>query len=201
MDDFSKIQKINTVARELMRHNQASSMDAAIRMATAQVESGDIPQYLPGGSSSGNMPAGADQLPEMPESVALPKEGVSSEDIIRAVESLVAGQQTAVSRMTNVINAHTSQMQGISEKMNMIIAEIASFKDELRRLKENPVTQPPMKQRDAKEGQTQFKPGSEIPSTSVRPPVESNSASGHARTGNFKPDDVSIEKFFYYGKR
>lgn len=200
MDDFSKIQKINTVARELMRHNQASSMDQAIRMATTQVESGDIPQYLPGDSSSGSMPAGTDQLPEMPESAVLPKEG-TNDDIIRAVEALVAGQQTAVSRMTNVINAHTSQMQGISEKMNMIIAEIASFKDELRRLKENPVTQPAMKQRDTKEGQTQFKPGSEIPSTSVRPPPENTNSSGHARTGNFQPSDVSIEKFFYYGNR
>jgi hypothetical protein len=198
MDDFSNIQKINTIARELMRHNQASSMDEAIRMATSQVESGNIPQFLPSGGSSGGH--AAEHLPEMQESVMLPKEGVSSDEIIRAVESLVAGQQTAVSRMTNVVNAHSGQIQLFSDKINGLIAEIASLKDELRKLKENPVMPPPMKQKDAKEGQTQFKPGMEIPSTSVRPPPEA-SGSGHARTGNFKPDDVSIEKFFYYGKR
>jgi hypothetical protein len=195
MDDFSKIQKINTIARELMRHSQASSMEEAIRMATTQVESGDIPQYLPGDSASRGASPGAEQLAEMPESVELPKEGVSSDDMIRAVENLVAGQQTAVSRMITVVNTHTSQMQGMGERVNGLIAEIASLKEEVRRLKENPVTPPPMRQKDAKEGQTQFKPEPQAAASSGQP------SGGHARTGNFKPDDVSIEKFFYYGKR
>ena len=136
-------------------------------------------------------------LPEVSAQVTILKqEGASSEDIVRAVEQLVSEQQTVLSRMTAVVNSHTNQFQGINSsindlgaKMNGIIAEISSIKQEIGRLKENPVT-PPLKPKDVKVGQTQFREPSATPQ---------GSEGGHVRTGKYNPDDVSIEKFFYYG--
>ncbi|MBN1544515.1 hypothetical protein JW898_03570 [Candidatus Woesearchaeota archaeon] len=195
MNDTSNIQKINSLARELMKHGQASSMDQAISLATERVNSGDIPEYLPQGGQASKEPA--KPLPEMSESAELPKGDVSTEDIIAAVERLVSAQQTAVSRMTNVVNQHTSQMQDFSSKINTLIAEITTLRQEVEKLKQSPVA-PSLRPKDAGSGQTQFKQEAAPP----RPaPEQKKDGSGHARSGNYKPEDVSIEKFFYYGNR
>jgi hypothetical protein len=198
MDDLSKLQKISNLARELMRHGQAQTMDIAMKLAKQQLESGTVSEYV---SAPGAAPAASIQpaapLPEVAAEVSLPKqEGASSEDIVRAVENLVGEQQTVLSRMTNVVNSHTNQFQGLSSsiselgaKMNGIIAEIASLKQEIGRLKESPVT-PPLRPKEAKQGQTQFKEPSTAPAGGEGP---------HVRSGKYTPDDVSIEKFFYYG--
>ncbi|MBW2963840.1 hypothetical protein KY363_00115 [Candidatus Woesearchaeota archaeon] len=194
MDDFSKLQKINSVARELMKHGQASSMDEAMRLATQQVESGIT--IMPEAPSPETKAA---EIPEPAESVELPESSsASTEEIINSVERIIGAQQTTVSRMTVTVNTQTRQIADLTAKMNMLITEMAGLKEDIKRFKENPVVQPPLPKKQAAEGQTQFKPGQEIPSNSVKPQPEQSS--GHARTGSFKPEDVSIEKFFYYGK-
>lgn len=194
MDDFSKLQKINSVARELMKHDQASSMDEAMRLAIQQVESGIT--ILPEAPSPDTK---AEQIPELSETVEMPESsGASTEEIIRSVERIIGTQQTTVSRVTVTVNTQARQIADLTAKINMLITEMAGLKEDMKRIRENPVTAPPLPKKQASEGQTQFKPGQEIPSNSVKPQAETSS--GHARTGLFKPEDVSIEKFFYYGK-
>jgi len=195
MDDISKYQKINNLARELMRHGQASSMDEAIRKAAQQVESGAADMFKTVSST-----VSAESIPEMQESVVLPShEGASNDDILRQLEQLIGTQQTAVSRMTGIVNTHSSQIQDMTLKMMSLISEITELKEELRKVKDNPVAPASVRPKDVRDGQTQFKPGAEIPSNSVRP--KPDASGGHARSGNYKSEDVSIEKFFYFGNR
>jgi septal ring factor EnvC (AmiA/AmiB activator) len=192
MDDFSKLQKINSLARELMKHGQASTMDIAMKMAKQQIDSGMVSEFVPGSAPApASAVLSAAPLPEVSEA-AIPQ-GASSEEIVHAVERLVGEQQTVLSRMTNVVNSHTNQLQSVNTRinemtanLNSIIAEISMLKGEVAKLKESPVT-PPMRPKEAKQGQTQFKE-----------PAAGEGGS-HVRTGRYNPDDVSIEKFFYYG--
>ena len=198
MDDVSKIQNINNLARELMKHGQASSMEEAIKMATQQVELGQAPSFE-GGEQPQEEPA-PEPLPEMSENVEMPApaEGEGHGDALHQMRQVLDGQQTGLSRMTNTINALTDQQQKMNEKVNMLIGEITSLKEEVSRLKESPVT-PPLRPKAAKEGQTQFKAES-TPPPAPEPPKKED-GSGHARSGNYKPGDVSVEKFFYYGNK
>ncbi|MFC1742247.1 hypothetical protein ACFL3V_06960 [Nanoarchaeota archaeon] len=223
MDDVSKLQKINNLARELMSHGQASSMEEATRIAVQQIEgegmaagSGEVAAEAPAVEGMPEAPAPAEGVPEVPaaegasdapvveqleevsENVDMPRpEDVSSEDLMHRFQDVVSSQQSAVSRMTNVINAQGKRMDDLNNKVNSLIAEIASLKDELRKVKENPVVAPPLKPKAAKEGQTQFKESQPAPTPEQKHP----DASGHARSGNYKPEDVAVDKVFYYGNR
>ena len=194
MDDISLFQKVSNLARELMKHGQAQTMDEAMRMAKQQLESGLVSEFV-AMKAAAPAPTIAEQLPEVKAEVKLqaPSGDVSSADIMRAVEQLVSEQQSIISRMAGIINTHTNQMQTMSNKINGIIAELTAMKEEIKQIKESPLS--PAKQKAAPAGQTQFKP------EAAPAPAQSgfNSGVGHARSGNYKPEDVSIEKFFYYG--
>lgn len=195
MYDASKVQKINSIARELINKGQATSMDQAIKIATQQVDSGQF--AMPAA------PSPVETLPEVPEksevSVEISDgEGSVAGDALRALQRMLSEQQTAVSRMTNAVNAHSNQFNDINNKINSLIAGMTALQQEIQKLKSSPVA-PPMKPKDAQSGQTQFK--QDAPSAAPAPAQKPQSGSGHARTGNYNPDDVSIEKFFYYGNR
>lgn len=213
MDDISRIQKVNSLARELMKHGQASSMEQAIRLAMQQVESGasdfmsniqscQIPEPpSPGGfiCSQDVFSAAASSaaaFPAVDQPVTAPASSAEF-DNFHALHNLVSKQQNVVGSMANAVNYQAKQISDINNKINILITEISALKEEIKKLKDSPVT-PPLKQKDAKEGQTQFK--QEIP-TPPSPPHGQQPMSGHVRSGNYKPDDVSIEKFFYFGNR
>jgi len=220
MDDVSKVQQINNLARELMKHGQANSMEDAIKKAQDQVEGGAAPAApMPeapqppaqegGGQQEGQPeqqqpPAEGEAAPaehvEVPENVEVKaEEGASAEDIMRKFEDVVGRQQSAVSSVTNAVNAHTKQFEEMNAKINGLIAEMTSLKQAVEKLANSPVT-PPLKPKAAESGQTQFKQEG-APAPTPAPEQKPASGGGHARTGNFNPDDVSIEKFFYYGNR
>lgn len=188
MDDISKLQKINNIARELMKHGQVQSMEEAVRKATEQIDGGSVFEPVP--------------TPETPAPVTEPlsvveehTEAESDGDRLLAINNLVSQQQTILSKMTNAVNAHTQQLSAIEGKINGLIAELTTIKSEIETIKESPVS-PPMKKKDSEQGQTQFKQESPSPqSTAGNKP----DGSGHARTGNYNPEDVSIDKVFYCG--
>lgn len=182
MDDVSKLQKINSVARELMKHGQASSMDEAVRKATLQVESGSV---LVQQQMQEQAPV---QMPEQQQEEYTEPEYAPE---IRAEQPVERPQPASQSPDV------AQKLAEMDNKINRLIAEMTALKDEFRKLKESPVT-PPMRQKDAKQGQTQFKQDT---APSQQPKQEEKKSEGHARSGNYKPDDVSIEKFFYYGNK
>ncbi len=192
MDDISKFQKISNLARELMKHGQSTTMDDAMRKAAQQVESGAADLVSPAVTMQ------AESLPPVQESFTV-SSNVPQDELMREFEKLVGQQQTTLSKMTSIVNVHGEQMRDLSLKIMSMLTDLADLKEQVKNLKENPVVSPPLKNKDAKEGQTQFKPGSEIPSHSVRPQPTTSTA--HARSGSYKSEDVSIEKFFYFGNR
>ncbi len=235
MDDFSKIQKINSIARELMHHGQATSMDEAMKLAIRQVDmpkppmpemssgsdtqsfvlsqTDSIPHPPTTGSTQNNAVNVSQNVPNNNETQALDsnafnvsnaqgsntQESNTQEPHKEDVQEIVSRQRTIISRLTDTINLHSKQMQDMDDKINRLIAEFSSVKTELAKLKESPVA-PPLNPKTVKTGQTQFKQES-APVQTVNSTVKKPSGNGHARTGNYKPDDVSIEKFFYFGHK
>jgi hypothetical protein len=206
MDDVSKIQKINNLARELMKHGQANSMEDAMRMASEQVESGSAPQ-----DSAERVDPSEIEMPEATasEGTAEPVQEVQAESAgaveevqaeapaveNAAVESVAASQPAESSADDDVMR----KLEELSAKLTSVIAEVVSLKEDVRKLKESPVT-PPLPKKEAKEGQTQFKQEG-TPAAAPEPKKEEKPAGeGHVRSGKYNPEDVSIEKFFYYGK-
>lgn len=216
MDDVSKIQQINNLARELMKHGQAKSMDEAISMAQSQVESGQQPAppvTMPEAPSpdapvvnSPEQPAAPAEEPlapapeQVPENIEAPAADMPNDEKVSALQDVLDRQQSTLSSVTGTINAYHKQFEMMNNKINGLIAEIASLKQAVEKLANSPVT-PPLKPKQADAGQTQFKPeNAPAPAPAPQPaPQQQPTGGGHARTGNFKSDDVSIEKFFYYG--
>jgi len=185
MDDASKLQRINNLARELMKHGQARSMEEAVHKATQQVESGSAmpapePPIFPAPEPAiePEQPRVSEAIPEPPATPAQPAQpGQIPREVVMAT-----------------LTDHTKKIEELNNKINRLIAELTELKEDIRKLKESPVT-PPLKPKEAKQGQTQFK------QAAPPQPAEEKKKEGHARTGNYKPDDVAIEKFFYYGSR
>ena len=195
MDDISKLQKINELARELMKHGQAQSMEEAVKKATEQIYGGDVSEQVPEAPSPDEPVQVAEPLPEVLEHADTSPEHTSDGDRLSSVDNKVSQQQTILSRMTIAVNANTQQLNVIESKINGLIAELTTIKSELNNIKESPVS-PPMKKKDSEQGQTQFKHESVPPQpTQTRKP----DGTGHVRSGNYTSDDVSIEKVFYYG--
>ncbi|HII71985.1 TPA: hypothetical protein HA265_04490 [Candidatus Woesearchaeota archaeon] len=208
MVDFSKLQKISNLARELMKHGQANSMDEAMRLASQQVESGNIPEYVdapapPPSSAGPKMAVEHIDVPDlkMPEV----KEGADQGDMVRQLQEIVNRQQSTIAKLSTIINVHTNQLTELGQagdKFNRLVAEISEIKSDLKKLKESPVMPSP-----GSKGQTSFKPSSpQMPQPPEGGRVEeikksAPTSSGHARSGNYQSEDVSIEKFFYYGGR
>ena len=213
MDDVSKIQQINSLARELMKHGQANSMDQAISMAQEQVESGSVPKATmpeaPVPETSAEQPAEGTSVqptespaPEpievVPQNIEAPASDMGCDEKVSALQNVLDRQQSALSSVTGTINHHQKQLEGMNNKINGLIGEIMTLKQAVERVQNSPVT-PPLKPKAAEQGQTQFKQeNAPAPAPTEQKPA---SGGGHARTGNFSPEDVSVEKFFYYGQR
>ncbi|NQU78312.1 hypothetical protein HQ545_00940 [Candidatus Woesearchaeota archaeon] len=209
MDDVSKIQQINNLARELMKHGQAGSMEQAIQLATQQVEGGAVPvqeqqntevvQELQPVEHHEIPPVQEQQMPEpqhSPQTEHLSEQQESTTECCsdkQKIESLIKEQQNSMNNLTDAINKDREHIKSVEQKINGIIADMSNIKQQLEKMSNSPVT-PPMKPKDVNQGQTQFK-GERTP-----PPVEKK-PEPHARSGNYQPEDVSIEKIFYYGNR
>ncbi|MBW2967166.1 hypothetical protein KY362_01630 [Candidatus Woesearchaeota archaeon] len=203
MDDVSRFQKITNIARELLDKGQAQNMQGAMRLAEKQLNAGEgaahpAPEPIqPAETAAPEQTAPAEYPTPRPAAPRQAPDPVASP----AQNPDELGQiHVKMNKIIETVNAQTSQIQKFENKINSIIADLAAMKDEIRRLKENPVTAPPLKPKQASAGQTQFKEESK-PATASAEVKSSGSGVGHVRSGNYGSDDVSIEKFFYYGHK
>ncbi|MFC1723265.1 hypothetical protein ACFL0V_03940 [Nanoarchaeota archaeon] len=197
MVDFSKLQKISNLARELMKLGQASSMDEAMKLASHQIESGTVPEALDVGPTTplhNTEPQTESEQVQVTESIHLP-ESDNQNELVTKMQEIINNQQASIAKLSTILNVHTNQLkESVSnQKFNQLVNEITTLKDRVRKLQESPTMPAPQK----KTGQTQFKPAN--PPETSQPEQPKQDSSGHARSGNYKSDDVSIEKFFYYG--
>ena len=224
MDDVSRFQKITSIAREMIEKGQASSMQEAMRIAEKQIDEPHeeapakiapvesdqkitpetAPPVEPAPEQQAEQPApdapAEHPAPEQPAPTAQPAP-VPEAKPPENVQSEIGQQTVMINKIVGTVNAQTEKIQDIEKKMNAIIADLAGLKDEIRRLKENPVTAPPLKPKAASAGQTQFKEEANPATAAAEVKSESKGSGGHVRSGAYNSDDVSIEKFFYYGNR
>lgn len=167
--DVDKLQRINTLARELMKHGMAGSMDEAVKMAEDKID-------------------GSPEVSNIQETM--------SDDMITQAQTAASSESPApkendsleLRKLRNLIDEQNRTISGISGKINELVTEFNRLEQEINRLK---TIQVPSGSDDDKKGtQTQF-----------RPQKTEEKKEGHARTGSYTPEDVSVEKMFYSGTR
>ncbi|MDP3734379.1 MAG: hypothetical protein Q8R37_04050 [Nanoarchaeota archaeon] len=168
--NIEQIQRINTLAVDLMKQGLAQDREEAVAQAEKIFRDKD-PSYY--------------------NAITKTMEAVQTEENNRKL-----GKDTAPaisdSDVRKILEQNTQflvkTIRTFQEKMAEMEKEMAALKNELRYQK-LPAANQIVTKREA--------PSSEAEAPQ-RGKVESSS-SGHPRSGNFKAEDVSIEKFFYYG--
>ena len=200
MNDASRIQQINNMARELMKHGQASTMDDAMKKAQAQLNGqpgGRIPapavslsnpsSEAPKNFSSDSHLAGAD----ISQNGSGSSDACCDDAMKNQVMDTISKHQTTLSHIVNTVNMHSESIEKFDAKLNSLIQDIADLKQKVQRLGQRPADPQPVKEAG--------------PAVNVQTAPEQKSqqaqSGGHVRSGNYKSDDVSIEKFFYFGHK
>ncbi|MFC1753313.1 hypothetical protein ACFL96_07970 [Thermoproteota archaeon] len=168
--DVDKLQRINNLARELMKHGMAGSMDEAVRIAEEKIQ-------------------GAPEVSALKDGVS--EDMLSQSQVSQSIENPAPAPQVQddmdMRKIKNALDEQARHMSVMSEKINELISEFNSLQQEINRLK---TIQVPAKPEEQKTGtQTQFRPQQE------------EKKEPHAKVGDYKPDDVAVDKIFYYGVR
>lgn len=165
--DIERVQKINSLALELLKQGLVSDREEAVKQAERIMDRGDyssLQETMSGGKRTDLEVAG--------------KESGLAQDKIS--EILEKNTTFIVKKMREF----QEQMEKINGEIGNLRNEMSGVKREMNSLKSSGVT----------------KPSGEEPK---RKPVakESGGVKDHPRSGNYKEDDVSIEKFFYAGNK
>ena len=201
--NIEEVQKINNLARELMRYGQASSMEEALRLAQSQLANGSDGTHLKETSvlDAQNKTESSDQnkteqttseviapVAQEPAEIPKPVEVVPKETSVSTVSE--KGDNEVIKRLIQITNVHTTHIKELHEKLNSLLQEVAKFREQTKKFASSPVMVPSEQassKTPVKEPQTTFKPQ----------PVEEKKAS--PRSGTYKSEDVAIDKFFYCG--
>jgi len=176
--DVERIQKINKLALDLMRQGLASDRDDAVVQAEKIFRSKDgeyssIRERMQGGPEPLQSAASLALTPNTAQAVA-------SADLHpeKVKDILQQNSQFLVKKITEF----QEQMQAMRKELDMI--------KQLRMSAPQQVSNAPPKL-------------GEIPANNdvQRGPSPQASASNHPRTGNYKAEEISIEKFFYMGNK
>src|SRR3989344_1031616 len=176
--DVERIQKINKLALDLMRQGLASDRDDAVVQAEKifRVKDGEY-------SSIGARRQAPEPQRESSASLALSPQtpqaaGAGDLHPEKIKDILLQNSQFLVKKITEF----QEQMQAMRKELDMI--------KQLRMSAPQQVSNAPPKL-------------GEIPANNdvQRGPSPQASASNHPRTGNYKAEEISIEKFFYMGNK
>jgi len=180
--DVERIQKINKLALDLMRQGLASDRDDAVVQAEKIFRAKDgeyssIRERMQGGPEP-QREASAASLALTPNT----QQAVASADLHpeKVKDILQQNSQFLVKKITE-----------FQEQMQAMRKELDAFKQQrMGSPQQAQVSTAPLKL-------------GEIPANNdiQRGPSTQASATNHPRTGNFKAEEISIEKFFYMGNR
>ncbi|MDO8511334.1 MAG: hypothetical protein Q7S55_04150 [Nanoarchaeota archaeon] len=175
--DVERIQKINKLALDLMRQGLASDRDDAVVQAEKvfHAKDGEYSSIRDRMQATGPSAASLALTPQNGSSV--------SEDLHpdKVKDILQQNSQFLVKKITEF----QEQMQSMRKELDMIKQLRMSAPQQ-----QNSVSSAPPKL-------------GEIPANNdiQRGPSPQASASNHPRTGNYKAEEISIEKFFYMGNK
>jgi len=169
--DVDQLQKINNLARELMKHGMAESMDEAVRIAEEKIK-------------------GKAQVSEIKERVS--GDLLTQSQVATSADDATpkANEALEIRKLKVALEDQAKTLGDVGGKINELISGFNDLQQEINRLKTIQVPASASTDDKGKPTQTQF-----------RPQPEEKKKEGHARTGNYNPDDVSVEDVFYYGNK
>ncbi|MFQ5474229.1 MAG: hypothetical protein ACE5DM_00165 [Candidatus Nanoarchaeia archaeon] len=162
--DVEKLQRINNLARELMKHGMAGSMDAAVRIAEQKIQ-------------------GTPEVSNIKKTMS--SDMTAQSQIAQSQDNHTPPQQDRIElhKLRSRLDEQAQMIQAMGSKINELISEYNTLKQAVNRVNAIKVPSAPA------DTQTQIR----------EQHVEKKLP--HARSGNYKSDDVSIEKIFYSGTR
>ena len=170
--DVEKLQRINTLARELMKHGMAGSMDEAVRMAEEKI-------------------TGAPEVSNIKETMS--DDMIAQTQVSQSADNLAPKEQDMIElrKIKSALDSQANTINNMAGKINEMVTEFNRLNEEINRLKtiQVPSASAAPEKKQAKGTQTQFRAQPE------------EKKEGHARSGNYNSDDVSVEKIFYSGTR
>jgi len=172
MSDIDKIIKVNNLAKELLTQGRASSRDEAVKMAEQMLSTSVIEPSTK-----------AQHAQSSQQQVAQSAEAAQEQP-----SQQVSNNNELVEKMYDFMK---KQFEVYKENIVALNSNLNQLKEELQRLKSEIARQ---KAAEPRTEQKQDQPQSGHPSKEVRDPKS------HPRMGNYNPDQVSVEKMFYYGK-
>lgn len=170
MGYIEDIQKINKLARELMNHGIAKSLDDAVKQAREMLKDGHNTSIL---HKSVDVDTGAIQ-----EEIKLPDQ-VKEESEMTWQEAMKKNNEYVVKELKDAENGLRMFSQQIVDLQNEFTAYKKEMNRKISQLENRPAASAPLQQGPAPQSQS----------------------AGHAKTGNSKPEEVSIEKMFYFGNK
>lgn len=172
--DVERIQKINKLALDLMKQGLALDRDDAVLQAEKVFRSKDGEEYS--------------SIRERLQATEPQREPKSA--------SSVLGQQD---------DPHPEKIKDIlQQNSQFLVKKITEFQEQMQTLKKEMDV---LKQRFSQQGSAVSNAPPKLGEMPVNPqeiqrgPSPQASASNHPRSGNYKAEEVSIEKFFYMGNR
>ncbi|MEM2121834.1 MAG: hypothetical protein QXU20_04220 [Candidatus Woesearchaeota archaeon] len=172
--DMMRVSKINELAKQLVKHGIATTMDEAVNQA----------QQLLGEDSYEKI-----------------KEAKSPEQILKEdeLENKSKENNKEFSELKKVIESHESMIIEMQKKMNEMISEINLIEDAIKKILEkmqNQSSKPIIKVAQTTSGSTE-----EIDYEPTPKPVKAEESKPMPRTGNYSPENIKIEDYFYYGNK
>jgi len=170
--DVERLRKINALAKELLDHGIVSTMDDAFKQAERMIEKDSVFEEK-----------------NEPEIEIKKLDSRSFDTAQRSPQEQVQQSQTLginyfdLKKINDRISGIESQISQIYLKINELISEINKISDRIEK-----------RSLDIKEEKKVIQQ-----STLNAVEKKSNGVESHPRVGNYKPEDVAIEKMFYFG--
>ncbi len=182
------IQKINKLAKEMLSHGMAKSLDEAVSKAQETLrKSGSIRIDLT------DMKQKLDEQNQKKEEV-IGKEKTDIETGQVSVEKPAMPRITWQEAMAKNTNYVVEQLKGHQKAFEQIGNEIIQLKREVQLLKRGQSINTPQ---NTKEQVINIEEPAAQQETLAKTPEQES----HPKQGSFKPEDVSIEKVFYFGNK
>jgi len=171
------IQKVNELAQELLDKNFAADRDEAVKKAQEMLN-----KEITGGEKEMNQEIGNNDDRQNVETAGSSEERLRN--MIERTKEYMEGQLTA----------HKNALIGLEKAMRQLHQEIET-------LKSRPAPQPQKVEEPAPQPAQQEQPQQAAQPAQQEAPAQEQGSDPNPRTGSHKPDDVSIEKMFYYGNK
>ena len=187
--DVERIQKLNSLALDLIRQGLAKDREEAIKMAQETLRDQD--------SSDFSQIQGQNPAPITGQSNQTKNPELSQDKIVQILEKNTQFLVKTIKEFQTKITSLEQEVAQLKNKVNYSKLPSASQVREPTPLPTE--TQAPVDNKPATP-QAQQAPEQQQ-QQQQQPAAAAQSSSGHPRSGNYNDQDVSIEKFFYMGSK